>query len=199
MDNVVGFVGYECEDIAIYLAKILREFGKNIVIVDRTEQELLCEMFEIRTEMEYSGFLITNRAVCHEEYDFVFYLFGYRLNHPKLYECKTMIMVTDGVPAHATLLKKINHWECKCYLLIRNLVPMKHTETYLAAALSNETGYFAIPYEEKDVRSRCSLGPYTGCEIRRLSIGMQEVLRTLVCNLSSEFKEKEIRKRMKKS
>ena len=76
---------------------------------------------------------------------------------------------------------------------------MKHTETYLAAALSNETGYFAIPYEEKDVRSRCSLGPYTGCEIRRLSIGMQEVLRTLVCNLSPEFKEKEIRKRIKKS
>lgn len=198
MDNIVGFVGYECEDIAIYLAKILRELGKNIVIVDRTEQELLCEIFETRTEIEYSGFLITNRTVRHGEYDFVFYLFGYRLNHPKLYECKTMIMVTDGVPAHATLLKKINHWECNCHLLIRNLVPMKHTETYLAAVLSKETEYFAIPYDEKDVRSRCSLGPYTGCEIRRLSVGMQEALLKLICSFYLEYTERDIRKRIKK-
>ena len=81
MDNVIGFVGYECEDIVIYLAKILQALGKNIAVVDRTEQELLCEIFELRTENEitwkegeYSGFLITNRGVCQEEYDLVFYV-----------------------------------------------------------------------------------------------------------------------------
>lgn len=205
MDNVVGFVGYECEDVAIYLAKILRTFGKNIAIVDRTDQELICTIFEIQAENEknwkegeYRGILISNKTVCHEDYDFIFYLFGYRLNHPKLYECGTMIMVTDGLPAHMVLLRKINHWECKKYLVMRNLVPMKHTEAYLAAVVNKETEYFSVPYEEKDIRCRCNLGPYTGCEVRRLSLGMQETLIKLTCNLIPEYKEKDIRRRIKK-
>lgn len=205
MDNVVGFLGYECEDIAIYLAKMLRVLGKNTVIVDRTEQELVCEMFEMsaeneknRKEGEYSGFTITNRTVCYEEYDFVFYLFGYRLNHPKLYECGKMIMVTDGVPAHVTLLKQIEHWECKSYLIIRNLVSMKHTETYLASIVNKENDFFLIPLDERDVRTKCNLGPYTGCEIRRLSAGMKEVLLKMICNFISDYAEKDIRKQMKK-
>ena len=205
MENVVGFVGYECEDIAIYLAKILRALGKNIVLVDRTEQEVICEMFDLQSEKEetwsegeYKGILLTNRGVCHDDYDFVFYLFGYRLCHPKLYECGTMIMVTDGVPVHASMLKHIRHWECKRYLLIRNLVPMKHTESYLAAMANKENEYFAIPYDERDVRSRCSLGAYTGCEIRRLSRGMQQVLLELICSMATDYKEKIVWERMKK-
>ena len=205
MDNVIGFVGYECEDIVIYLAKILQALGKNIAVVDRTEQELLCEIFELRTENEitwkegeYSGFLITNRGVCQEEYDLVFYLFGYRLNHPKLYECGTLIMITDGLPAHASLLRNIKHGECSNYLLIRNLVPMKHTEEYLAALAGQEKEYFELFYDEQDIRSRCSLGVHTGCEIRRLSIGMKRVLFQMVCHMISECEEKRIWKLLKK-
>ena len=205
MDNVVGFVGYECEDIVIYLAKILQALGKNIAVVDRTEQELLCEIFELRTENEitwkegeYCGFLITNRGVCQETYDFIFYLFGYRLNHPKLYECGTLIMVTDGVPAHASLLRKIKHGECNNYLILRNLIPMKHTEEYLAVLAGKEKEYFEIAYDERDVRNRCNLGVHTGCEIKRLSVEMKRVLFQMVCNLTPEYGEKRIWEVIKK-
>ena len=204
MDNVVGFVGYECEDIVIYLAKILQAMGKHIAIVDRTEQELLCEIFELQTEDEitwkegeYGGFLITNRGVCQEEYDFIFYLFGYRLNHPKLYECGTLIMITDGVPAHASLLRKIKHGGYNNYLLIRNLIPMKHTEEYLATLLGKEE-YFEIPYDERDIRSRCSLGVHTGCEVRRLSTGMKQVIFQMICNLTPEYEERKVWELIKK-
>ena len=205
MENVVGFVGYECEDIVIYLAKILHALGKNIAVVDRSEQELLCEIFELRTkdgitwkEGESFGFLVTNRGVCQEEYDLVFYLFGYRLNHPKLYECGTLIRITDGVPAHASLLRKIKHEECSNYLLIRNLVPMKHTEEYLATLAGKEKDYFEIFYDERDIRSRCSLGVHTGCEIRRLSSGMKQTLFQMVCKLIPEYGEKRVWELIKK-
>ena len=205
MEKIVGFVGYECEDIAIYLARILSVLGKRIAVIDRTEQEMLLEVLGMYGETdgtiregEFSGIWITDQGVSPKEYDFIFVLFGYRLMHPKLYECEALIMVTDGVPAHASLLRKIGRWNREQYLLIRNLVPMKHTEQYLAILAENEDEYCEIPYDEKDARMRYSLGSYAGCSIRGLSVGMKRSLICLVRFLSSEYQEKLLRELMKK-
>lgn len=205
MEKVVGFVGYECEDIVLYLAKIWSALGKRVVIIDRTEQEMLLEILDIKErtqttsrEGDYSGVWITDQSVCYDDYDLIFYLFGYRLIHPKLYECGVLIMVTDGVPAHASLLRKIGSWDRKQYLLVRNLVPMKHTEDYLALLASNEENHSEIPYDEKDIRMRYHLGSYEGCVIRRLSAGMKENLVLLVRFLSEEWEERLVREIIKK-
>ncbi len=205
MEKLVGFVGYECEDIVLYLAKIIRAMGKKVAIVDRTEQEMLLELLEMHQRKEntaregdFFGIWITEQGVCYDEYDMVFYLFGYRLIHPKLYECEALVMVTDGVPAHASLLRKIGNWDRKQYLLIRNLVPMKHTEQYLALLADNERNYCEIPYDEKDVRMRYCLSSYAGCAIRCLSSGMKRALMILVCFLAVEYPEKLLKDIMKK-
>ena len=205
MEKLVGFVGYECEDIVLYLAKILCDFGKKTVIIDRTEQAMLLEVLEIQKgkesvirEGEFSGVWITDQGVCQDDYDIIFYLFGYRLIHPKLYECELLVMVTDGLPAHAALLRKIGAWERKQYLLIRNIVPMKHTEQYLSMLAGNENNYCEIPYDEKDIRMRYSLHSYAGYMIRNLSSGMKDALVLLVRFLSMEYQERNIREAMKK-
>ena len=184
MEKLVGFVGYECEDIVLYLAKVLSCLGKKVAIVDRTEQEMLLEMLEIprgKEGREGNCFelCITNQGVRDEEFDMVFYLFGYRLVHPKLYECGMLIMITDGVPAHAALLRKIGSWSRRQYLLIRNLVPMKHTEHYLALLADNEKNYFEIPYEETDIQIRYSLGSHEELGIKNLSHGMKKAVLVL--------------------
>ena len=128
----------------------------------------------------------------------VFYLFGYRLIHPKLYECEALIMVTDGVPAHASLLKKIGHWDRKQYLIIRNLVPMRHTEQYLAMLADSEKSYCEIPYDEQDIRMRYCMGIYTDYAVKRLSAGMKKALEILVCFLEVECQQKKIREIIRK-
>lgn len=205
MEHIVGFVGYECEDIVIYLARIINAFGKTVAIVDRTEQEMLVEVLGVQQQNEelsregfVSGIWITSQGVNYEEYDVVFLLFGYRLLHPKLYECETLIMVTDGVPAHASLLRKIGQWERKQYLLIRNLVPMKHTEHYLAMLADHEEEYCEIPYDEQDIRMRCSLSSYTKCAIKHLSVGMKRALIILALVIMPEYQERQLRETMKK-
>lgn len=97
MAIIIGFVGYESEDIVLYIAKILYAFEKRVAIVDRTEQEMLLELLEVGAEREgeYEGIWITSQGVEKERYDIVFLLFGYRLMHPKLYECESLVMVTD--------------------------------------------------------------------------------------------------------
>lgn len=205
MEKIVGFVGYECEDIVLYLAKIFSALGNRVAIIDRTEQEMLLEVLGMQEdredrmrEGEISGVWITDRGVDYEEYDIVFLLFGYRLVHPKLYECSALVLVTDGVPAHASLLKKIGHWDRKQYLVIRNLVPMKHTEKYLALLAENDKNYCEIPYDEKDTRIRCSLSSYGECSVKKLSAGMKKALADLTRFLLPDFQERSVREIIRK-
>lgn len=201
MANIIGFVGYESEDIVLYLGKLFYAFEKRVAIVDRTEQEMLLELLEIGTEREgeYEGIWITSKGVEQERYDIVFLLFGYRLMHPKLYECEVLIMVTDGVPAHASLLRKIGQWERVTCLIMRNLVEMKYGEQYLKMLTGQtELPCFIIPYAEQDIRIRCCLGTDTEICMKRLSKEMKQTLMQLFLWLIPEYQEKEIRKKIKK-
>ena len=205
MEQQIGVVGFECEDITIYLARILSLLGKRIAIVDRTEREMLCEILglyfqngEDVKERDYCGIWITNRNICTEEFDVVFNVFGYRLEHPKLQECETLLMITDGLPAHASLLSQTCCKECNRFLLIRDLVPMKHTAGYLAELAGSKTEYSVLVYDEKDIRVKCGLNGYGGISIRRLSAGMKKSLAELLDFLSNDYSSKEIREAIKK-
>jgi len=203
MAQLIGVVGYECEDIIIYLAGILHSFGKKTAIVDRTEQELLSEMLGIRKKeeqvvREYCGIGITNQGSIGDAYDVVFYLFGYRLGNPKMLECNNLLMITDGFPAHAALLEKVHKCECRKYLLIRNLVNLKHKVEYLAMLADIREDYSEIPYDERDIRQRCSLSSYSGFEIKRLSAGMKKALLEVILFLFDEYSEKKVWGAMKK-
>lgn len=201
MANIIGFVGYESEDIVLYLAKILYAFEKRVAIVDRTEQEMLLELLEVGVEREgeYEGIWVTSQGVEKERYDIVFLLFGYRLMHPKLYECEALIMVTDGVPAHASLLRKIGQWERVTCLIIRNLVEMKYGEQYLKILTGQtELTCFMIPYEEQDIRIRYCIGSDTEICIKKLSKEMKQTLVQLVLWLFSDYSEKGLKRKIRK-
>ena len=201
MANIIGFVGYESEDIVLYLAKILYAFEKRVAIVDRTEQEMLLELLEVGVEREgeYEGIWVTSQGVEKEKYDIVFLLFGYRFMHPKLYECEFLIMVTDGVPAHASLLRKIGQWERVTCLIIRNLVEMKYGEQYLKILTGQtELTCFMIPYEEQDIRIKYCIGSDTEICIKKLSKGMKQTLIQLVLWLFSDYPENELKKKIRK-
>ena len=201
MANIVGFVGYESEDIVLYLAKILYTFEKKVAIVDRTEQELFLELLEVGVEREgeYDGIWVTSQGVEKERYDIIFLMFGYRLMHPKLYECEILVMVTDGVPAHASLLRKIGQWERETCLVMRNLVEMKYGEQYLKMLTGQtELACFSIPYEEQDIRIRYCIGADTEICIRKLSKEMKQMLIQLFLWLFPKYEEKELKKSMRK-
>jgi len=201
----IGVAGYECEDITIYLAGILNKLGKKTAIVDRSEQEILCEILGIQAdeeraarEREYYGIRISNQSISTEEFDVVFHLFGYRLNHPKIYDCEDVLMVTDGVPAHASLLNRPNLKGFRRYLLIRNLVALRYTAEYLAELADNKNNYFELQYDEKDIRQRCGICAYGGFKIKRLSAGMKCALLEVLCYLTDEYPKRKIFDVMKK-
>ncbi|MBE5950017.1 MAG: hypothetical protein E7260_00335 [Lachnospiraceae bacterium] len=188
MADKIGFVGYEMEDMIFYLAYCIYECGKKVAIEDRTEHAMLLRFFDAEeeqiekgaAEVICQGIYLTNARVSEDEFDVICLAFGYRLQHPKLYECNKLVAVTDLLPAHACLLKKIGQWERTQVLVIRNCVPVKHRVDYIEKLTGVRTkNVLQIPWEAKDVRIRCSLGVGAHIRIRGLSDGMLEALEKL--------------------
>ena len=199
MEKIIGIVGYECEDIGLYFARILYGLGQKVALVDRTEQEMLLEMLEVPRqqdgrgrETEVFGILVTNQNVCPKEFDLIIYLFGYRLLHPKIYQCETLLMIADGIPAHACLFGMIDSWNRRKFLVLRNLIPMKHTAKYLAELADCKSTYCEIPYEEKDIRMRGNLSALNFGNLKRLSWGMKHALQQIISFVFPESSKREI-------
>lgn len=201
MIEKIGFVGYECEDIIMYLANCLTEHGKRVVIEDRTEHGILLQMLEAKYRIEqgeeaevvFNGIPVTNAMIYSEEYDIVLIYFGYRLLHPKLYECNRLVLVTDALPAHALLLRKIEEWERKQILLVKDYTESKHGLHYLTL-LTGQTvdSVLCLPWEERDKRIRNSLGTAENIRTEKLSAQMKEIIRQLkVFALSDEAEREE--------
>ena len=146
----IGFVGYESEDIILYLAACLRKAGKRVAVEDKTEAGILLRMLEKASASGeetkwYCGICVANSLSGKEEYDYVFLLFGYRVQHPKLYECEYLIFVTDGMPAHAEVLHEVGQWERKQAMLIRNYTEAKHGSKYLELLVGQKQERTAHP------------------------------------------------------
>ena len=208
MGKITGVAGFGCEDIVLYLAAIFSGMGKKVAVVDKTEQEMLLEILGIvwggesgfeERKGEYAGIHFTNQVVNREEYEHVFLVFGQRLMHPKLYECETLILITDGLPAHAIQFRQLGQWERKQCLVLRNLVSMKHSEQYLVMLSGNEEAYYSLYYSEQDCRMQYGLGSGFGCNMKLLSREMKHLLIQLVQFVDSFCKEKEIRQIIKKA
>lgn len=201
MKHCIGFVGYECEDIILYLAECISVYGMRIAIEDRTEYGMVLQILEHdqratakepETELEYHKICISTMPVTKEEYDVIFLVFGYRLQHPKMFECETLIMVTDDLPAHAKILRKVGKWERKQILMIRNCIEISGKTDYLQFLTHQKfEQIYCVPWEERDRKVRCALGTEDGAKVYRLSAGMimilQELLKILLPEISEEF------------
>lgn len=197
----IGFVGYESEDIILYLAACLRKAGKRVAVEDKTEAGILLRMLEKASASGeetkwYCGICVANSLSGKEEYDYVFLLFGYRVQHPKLYECEYLIFVTDGMPAHAEVLHEVGQWERKQAMLIRNYTEAKHGSKYLELLVGQkQEQVFLLPWEERDMRKRYSLGQEEDITLSGLSGVMKNVIREMLLFLASEYPD-ECRKRI---
>ncbi len=209
MAEIIGLVGADCEDIALYIAKISVLLGKKTVIIDRTEQELLIQMMCGRMTKEQDipeksvtadGICVTAENVDYDEYDLVIFVFGFRLQHPKLYECGSLFLISDGLPAHAYLLQTIRQWERKEYLILRNMIPVKHSEKYIQKILRLEDEVcLYVSLSESDVKSRYQIGIEEKIQIKRLSGTMRHMLCRVIGILFPGEKESDIKRIMRKN
>lgn len=166
----IGFIGYESTDIIIYIARLLSYAGKEVYVVDQTKKQLLLRAIPLPEELAntagyYKNILVVNGESCDVKEtdgpDIVLYNFGYRLKDEKIKECDMVVYVTDMMTCNAQLLKDVEISDtAEAYLIVRNAIPLKYDERYLANTIGRKfekDNIFIIQYEESDYKSRCYL------------------------------------------
>lgn len=190
---IVGFAGYECGDIALYLAKIFSFLGKRTAILDRTEQQSvigICGFAE-----KYAGIRISTSLdeVLEAECDVILKVFGYQPLWEEIQECEEVFLVTDGSAFRAGLLAEVQNAHKGCCMIVRNMVSMKYTENYLVLLSGQEIERcFLLFLDERDIKGKYSLGTEKDVPLRQLSESMRELLLEMALYLDASFNRKQI-------
>ncbi|MGN0506982.1 MAG: hypothetical protein ACI4FZ_10500 [Lachnospiraceae bacterium] len=200
MEMVAGFVGYECEDMVIYLARMFSALGKRTMILDLTEQGSVIGICgEVQ---EYAGISFSSCPAqgMEQDSDVILKVFGYQPRQEDLKECRKLFLVTDGSAFRARLLSKFTLWQGECCLIVRNMVSMRYGEAYLALLSEHQIERcFTVFADERDVKERCCLGMEKRRPLHRLSESMRELLRELVQYLDASVEERQLRLAQKKA
>lgn len=206
----IGFVGYECEDIILYMAKILMFLGNRVMVIDQSKQYSIFGILgvpimqgtqEYELPEYYMGDIkITTRKEEPEEADILLIHFGYQTQNAEIELCDELILSTDEVIFHAQLLYGVMQTKKRTWLLVKNGFEVKYDISYLESAAGRQCeAYFYLPFDERDARKRCYLGIDRSIRIRELSMGMKQLLAGMLAALELGKSKKELALAMKKA
>lgn len=201
----VGFIGYDCIDMAIYLARIFSASGKKTAIIDYTKKLNILRTASLPEELEqtagfYKKILVINGATDHrkdtEEQEVLVHYFGYHLEHPELKKCPNVVFATDMAKYNAQLLQDVELDEnAKAYLVVRNYTSFKYREKFLCQTMGRTfeaEKMILLPFDEADYKSGCYLCTDKKHRLTGLSGEMKTALLNLFNGMSGvEYKRKE--------
>ena len=161
MDSkVVGFFGSDSYDLVHFLARVLQQLGKQIVIVDRTRDRTMMMTVptaEMAGTVDYRGIDFTTEPVdiVHSEYDYIFLYYGF--DCPGISDAvEESYFVTDCQMQSIQKLKRLTLKEIQFRaLVIRNSVPERDILGYVNLELGHlefgEQNVYLLPFNQADI------------------------------------------------
>ncbi len=200
MKQEVGFVGYECEDIVFYLARMLSFLGKTTAVLDRTEHRSVIGI--CGNAGKSANILISESLdeILESECSVILKVFGYQPLWEEIQECKDVFLVTDGSSFWTKLLAKVQIGYKSCHMIIRDMVSMNYSEKYLVFLSEQNIGdCFLLFLDKSDTKNRYSLGIEKNTPLRYLSEDMKELLQELVLRIDMSINQKQLYVAQKKA
>ena len=208
--KTIGFIGIDCTDIVVYFARMVNATGKKVGIVDCSIHKNLMRTVALPEELVkgngyYKEILIlsgeTDNDADLKAQDMVIYYFESNINHAHIAQCTDFVFVSDMVLSHAQWFKNLSVGDIPKIMLIHNAVSVKYSENYLITQTGQEfqkEDIFIIPYEERDVRSKCYLCMDKMHRLTKLSSGMKSVILNLFLRyIETEYTGKELTQLLK--
>lgn len=166
----IGFVGCDCTDIILYIARLYAASGKKTAVIDHTEGQMLLRSVPLPEGLMqqggyYKGILVQGGLNGSKEdclgQDVILHSFGYNKDAPELQGCHSLVFVTDMVPCHAELLQGVKAAEgMGSCLLVYGYLPMKYGEEFLMETMGRQfdDGHvFLLAQDDRDYKARCYL------------------------------------------
>ena len=210
--KTIGFIGTDSTDIVVYLARMINATGKKVGIVDCSMHKSLMRTVSLPEELVkgngyYKEILILsgdedNEADLNAQ-DMVLYYFESNINHAHIAQCTDLVFVSDMVLSHVQLFKDLHVGDIPKIMLIHNAVSVKYSEKYLITQTGQgfqKEDILMIPYEERDVRSKCYLCIDKMHKLTKLSSSMKSVILNLFLRyMETEYTGKELMQLLKQA
>lgn len=164
MNNVVAFVGIESFDNIQYMARMLSNLGKKVLVIDYSETEALIwsvpqiKFIDINKDIinyrqvDYTNKNITDNML--KTYDVVIVAFGFNIIEEVILSCNIINYVTDLYINNIEKLNRINDYNTeKKYLLIRNVMDIKISPETVALQIEKNIpieNTSILPFSEND-------------------------------------------------
>jgi len=163
-NNVVAFVGIESFDNIQYMARILSNLGKKVLVIDYSETEALTwsvpqiDFIDIKKDIiNYRHVDYTNQNITDDMlkvYDDVFVAFGFNIIEEVILSCNKINYVTDLYINNIEKLNRINDYKTeRKYLLIRNVLGIKISPESVALQIEKNIpseNTSILPFSEND-------------------------------------------------
>lgn len=185
----IGFVGFDCTDILLYLAELLSAYGKQVTIIDCGNGSTVCGSLGLQigkgTAQGYRNDVYICRGLeVPQETEYALYYFGSAVTHLKLRECSEVVFVTDMVLTNAKKMSFAKVSESVSALcILRNYLPLKYGVSAVVQATEQniaEDRVFVLAHTEMDYRAKCYIGTDLSVRFKRLSKEMLELLKSIM-------------------
>ena len=203
----IGFLGFDCTDVILYLAELLSAFGKQVSIIDCGNGSTVCGDFDLPVNNGMAEGYRNDVYICRglevpHETEYALYYFGSAMTHSKLCDCSDVVFVTDMVLTNAKKLSsaKITD-DVSTICVLRNFIPVKYgVSAVIQAAGQNipEDRVFALAHTETDYRAKCYIGTDFSVRYKYLSKEMRELLKNILILWEPSLDGKEFMRLVKK-
>lgn len=206
----LGYIGYDCVDIALANARMLAAAGKKVHVTDCTEKAYVLLAAGMEGSSRQGG-IYHNVCLSAEhdvdamgQFDYEIYYFGYNMGHPSVGKCGILYFVTDMLPCNAQILSQVEVGREGIIkrAILRNAIAVKYEESYLTGMMGQgirEEDTLVLMYDEDDYRSRCYLSIDARNSLKRLSRGMKALLCRLFSFCEEEYSRKDVMELLKKA
>lgn len=163
-NNVIAFVGIESFDNIQYMARILSNLGKKVLVIDYSETEALTwsvpriSFIDINKDIvNYRNIDYTNQNITDSMlnvYDDVLIAFGFNIIEEAILSCNIICYVTDLYINNIKKINRINNFKIKSkYLFIRNVLEVKINPELVASQIKKnipKENTLILPFRERD-------------------------------------------------
>lgn len=166
-NNVIGFIGIEAHDLILYLSRILRALGREVLLVDYADKDGLATSIpvinkgdEIANIVDYHGISYTRQGLSEaflQNYDEIIINFGF-IQNEHIQSCSQLIYVVDQHKHHIEHMLHCTYHAQKKEVLLRNMVDCSIDVSYISSKLKEglmveDKDIHVLYYDERDIRS----------------------------------------------
>lgn len=202
----IGFIGIDKYDIIHYTARVLKNLGKEILLIDASERKALTASIPLTAEtiFDYNGIDFVSslgaakKYAVLSNYDYVLIDFGFQKNNPLIHKCNEIWLVSDMQKHNIMHLRslKLQHTQPR-FLILRDRGYTKILD-YLVQLLKplsiQKNTVFIIKEDENSYRRMLDCMYNDKILMRKISRDIIEVIKNI---LAQDFTEPEINRALR--